>query len=181
VGEAFTAAEMNEFISYNADTGELFWKVRRPNRHQTDRGLAVFNSKFPGKRVASKLDSRGYKVTSILGKHLMQHRIVWAINTGEWPDSDIDHINGDRSDNRMKNLRSVDRQENMRNKGLYKTNKAGVPGVSFHSRDKVWTAKISDNKRQVHLGYFDRMEDAISARIDAEMVYRYHENHGRKL
>lgn len=98
--------------------------------------------------------------------------------TGEDP-LVIDHINGNRGDDRFENLRDVTPLLNARNAALFSSNKSGFPGVEFHSRDLVWTAKIGVGGKQTHLGNFKTKEEAIAARIGAEVVLDYHVNHGR--
>ena len=83
----------------------------------------------------------------------------------------VDHINGDRLDNRKCNLRLATNQQNSFNKGVYKHNKSGVTGVSWQSRDKRWKASIKVNQKLIHLGNFSNKLDAIKARKEAEKCY----------
>jgi HNH endonuclease/AP2 domain len=99
--------------------------------------------------------------------------------TGHLPTLEIDHINGDRDDNRWINLRQVTASVNMKNLPLPRTNKSGTPGVIWHKRDEKWQASIKVDRRTVHLGYFESKQDAIAARKVAERQYGFHPNHGR--
>ncbi len=92
----------------------------------------------------------------------------------------IDHINGDRGDNRISNLRVVTSTENNRNKAINKNNTSGVTGVTWSKSRRKWIAQIHIGKIGKALGGFDRVEDAIAARKNAETRYGFHENHGRK-
>jgi hypothetical protein len=91
---------------------------------------------------------------------------------------DIDHINGNRRDNRIANLRAVDRRENMRNARLRSNNTSGIVGVTFSRDRKKWVAQINDGKVR-SLGRFDKFEDAVEARKAAERRAGFHPNHGR--
>ena len=97
----------------------------------------------------------------------------------EWPRKTIDHVNGDRSDNRVVNLRSVAHQENHRNRAIPKSNTSGVMGVYWGKRDRKWYAQIKINGKKKHLGSFSCKKKAIQARKKAEIDYGFHANHGR--
>lgn len=83
----------------------------------------------------------------------------------------IDHINRNPLDNRKCNLRPCSSQENCMNKGIQSNNSSGFPGVSYKKDKNKWKAYISINRRQIYLGYFDCIEDAIKARKQAEIDY----------
>lgn len=122
-----------------------------------------------------------YKKVWIDGKNQYLHRVLWEEANGPIPEGmQIDHINGDRYDNRLENLRVVTRQENMRNARRSCSNTSGVTGVSWNKRDQKWQAKIyDDNGKQVHLGFHANLDDAVAARKEAEERLGYHANHGR--
>ena len=105
---------------------------------------------------------------------------MWSLYTGIWPTQEIDHINGDRGDNRKSNLREVDAFLNHQNSKIRYDNKSGKTGVSFNKAQKKWVVNIGDNGRPVFLGAFANIQDAISAREAAEVSFGYHENHGRE-
>jgi hypothetical protein len=91
----------------------------------------------------------------------------------------IDHINGDRSDNRITNLRSVSHSGNTKNAKRRGDNLSGMTGVSFFRPKGTWRARINHNGETILLGYFRTYEEAVAARKAAEKIYEYHENHGR--
>jgi len=93
---------------------------------------------------------------------------------------EIDHINGDRSDNRAKNLRSATRLENARNTKLKKNNKTGTMGVSQIKETGRWRARMSYRNKALHVGVYDTYEEAVIARREAERRMGYHPNHGRR-
>lgn len=118
------------------------------------------------------LDNKGY-VKIHHGRNWSKlHRVLTNC-----PDNlEVDHINGDKLDNRRENLRICTRSENARNKGLTKNNKSGVAGVSWDEARNKWMASIKLNKKSYNLGRFDKIEDAIRIRKDSEQkmfgVYR---------
>ena len=116
----------------------------------------------------------GYRYIRVDRKKYLAHRIAWKLLYGEDPE-EIDHINGNRSDNRITNLRSVSRLENMRNRKRASHNTSGVTGVCWYKNRSKWRAYISEEL----LGDFDKFEDAVAARKQAEKEYGYHPNHGR--
>tara|TARA_R110001606_G_scaffold190822_1_gene338772 strand:+ start:384 stop:701 length:318 start_codon:yes stop_codon:yes gene_type:complete len=101
------------------------------------------------------------------------------MHVGDWPADQIDHISGDRSDNRIENLREATQTENSRNMKTLANNMSGVMGVSWDKRERHWIATISDDNSSVRLGRFKSFEDAVAARKAAEVEYGYHPNHGR--
>lgn len=109
------------------------------------------------------------------------HRIVWIMHNGEIPfGMHIDHINHNRKDNRIQNLRLVTNGENHKNTKLYSRNSSGVCGVSFSKWHNKWWARINVDGKFINLGMFDDINSAIEAREKAEKFYGFHENHGRK-
>lgn len=97
---------------------------------------------------------------------------------GEWPEF-VDHINGDRTDNKIENLRSCSRLENSVNRAVASHNKSGVLGVHYDKSRGKWAAEIKVNKKKVYLGRFDSIDEAKTARKIAEVKYGFHPNHGR--
>ena len=91
----------------------------------------------------------------------------------------VDHINHDRTDNRIENLRLVNANENGKNQKASVRNKSGVVGVSWKKSKNKWHSQIMVNGKQIHLGFFDNIDEAKKARIDAERKYGFHENHGK--
>jgi len=91
------------------------------------------------------------------------HMLAWLIVYGEWPNGQIDHINGDRLDNRIKNLRVVTQQQNAFNRVLYKNNSSGVKGVSWSIAQQAWHAQIRVTGKRIHLGFFKSKNDAANA------------------
>lgn len=113
----------------------------------------------------------GYAIVGVGKRRLCAHRIIFAIVYGEIPVGEVDHINGDRMDNRIENLRDVSSSENMHNSKKRKDNSSGFPGVTWYALCQKWRAQIMADKRQIHIGDFDDFEDAVQARKKAKIKY----------
>ena len=169
-------------VSYCPDTGDMTWSTRQKSDYANDGLWKRFNRIRAGK-PACHLDSvSGYMITAVrLGgeeMYIRAHRLAWALTTGHWPTESIDHINGNRSDNRLSNLRQATSAENSRNMKLSCKNSSGVSGVNFCNTRGKWVAKIMNGETRRHLGYFASKEEACYARKRAEIVLGYHANHG---
>jgi len=110
--------------------------------------------------------------------HLI-HRLAFLYMEGSFPSDDVDHINGNGTDNRWINLRSVKRVENARNVKLLSSNTSGHAGVGWDVHRNKWRARITVNNKTKHLGRFDRIQEAVDARKHAEIEYDFHPNHGQ--
>lgn len=173
---------LRQLILYKPDTGLLFWKERGPEHFDVDdplRAANVFNAMHAGARAGSQ-GGKGYRVVGILGGPLLEHRVAWALHYGRWPRHSIDHINGDRTDNRIRNLRDVPVTENNRNRSVCRRNKSGKVGVAWSARKSKWVSRISTRGKTIHLGYFDALSEAVRAREAAEEMYGFHKNHGKQ-
>lgn len=122
--------------------------------------------------------AKGYLVAIIDGKTYKQHRLVWLYFNGSLPDGQIDHINQNKTDNRISNLRVVTNLENCRNKGKSKANTSGVTGVYLDKRTNRWRAIICIEGKNKNLGFYASKKEAAIARKEAEAKYGFHENHG---
>ena len=123
----------------------------------------------------------GYLSANIDKKMYLIHRLVWLYHYGEFPNGFIDHIDGDKTNNTIDNLRDVTPEESNRNIPKPADNTSGVVGVSWSTHANMWLSRINHEKRTINLGYFKDFEDAVSARKQAEVNYKYHSNHGREL
>jgi HNH endonuclease len=146
---------IRNMFNYNPESGVLSWKIK-PTRGGVKIGDA-----------SGCLHSSGYLLTRCNGTALKTHRIIWAHFYGEDPkEKNIDHINGDRSDNRIANLRAADLFQNARNRAISKRNKTGFHGVSLF-KNNLYRAVIFANNKQVHLGTFTSPEFAAEKYISA--------------
>lgn len=176
VGPSFRA--FDELFNYNAESGVLSRKPVQRDNYSNDRDYNLVNSRISGKECNSR-NVQGYLQVRVLGLTWKVHRISWLLYYGDWPEKQLDHINGIKTDNRIVNLREVTSLENCKNlpKKLGATSKH--LGVSWHRRDKKWQASIKVGSKSIYLGYFDSQEEAYAARKKADVKYGFHENHGR--
>lgn len=105
----------------------------------------------------------GYRSISIDDRDYLAHRLAWLYVHGKWPPHQLDHINMDRADNRMCNLRQADNAENNCNRPLQSNNTSGFKGVSFHKQTRKWKASLKVRGKDIHLGLFDEAEAAAAA------------------
>ena len=134
-------------------------------------------------KVAGTINGAGYVHMgfSVGGKYykFSAHRLAWLYEYGEFPSGSLDHINHDRTDNRMTNLRIATQRENLRNQSMYCNNTTGHTGVSFSKDRNKYYAQIKVNYKQKHLGSFENIEDAAKAVKEARAHYGFHVNHGQ--
>lgn len=173
-----TQEYVRSLFDYDPETGILTWKERPLSHFSTRRAWNSTNSRCAGK-VAGRLDSNGYVEVGIDGKIYKAHRVIWIIQTGEWPD-EIDHDDGVRDNNRFKNLKNGSHGGNMLNKSKRRDNQSGICGVGWHKKDCRWIAHIKVSGKQIRLGGFVNMEDAIAARRAAEAQYGFGKTHGQR-
>jgi hypothetical protein len=175
---------LHDLFIYEPDTGILRHNPDRPrDTFRTDRGYNKWKSMYSGKN-ASYFRRKGYLGVSLnlLGvkKGLSSHRVALILSGIEIPEGyEVDHIDGCRTNNKLENLRVVTSAENGKNKAMPKNNTSGAVGVVWEKNAKKWRARISYKGREMSLGYFEDIEEAIRVRKEAEIEYGYHENHGR--
>ncbi|WEL95513.1 HNH homing endonuclease [Xanthomonas phage vB_XooS_NR08] len=116
-------------------------------------------------------DMLGYKVLSFSGHLCLAHRVAWLLVHGKWPENDLDHVDGDRSNNRISNLRECSQAENSQNKGKYSNNTSGVTGVTWNKQCQKWHAQLMVAGNQIFLGLFSTIEEAAQARAAAKAKY----------
>jgi len=150
-----TLKRLKELVEYNATTGVFVWKQ------------SVGAAK-EGSVAGSYHKASGYTYIRMEGCRYLAHRLAWFYCNGAWP-AQIDHINGDRSDNRIGNLREISAQGNMQNiGGAKKHNKLGVLGVSYIARLGLYRADIRHNRKSIHIGCFTSPEAAHAAYLRAK-------------
>ncbi len=149
-----THAELLAEVTYDPETGHFEWReVYYPRR----------SGPIGWRHV------EGYICTKIRGRAYKLHRLAIFYMTGQWPPEQVDHINGDRSDNRFSNLRLASHGENRINAAVNRDNRLGVRGVRKTQRGLGYSARITKNGKQIHLGYFKTIEAAAEARRRAEL------------
>ena len=113
----------------------------------------------------------GYRYVEFKKQRIAAHRLAWLLYYGEWPDGILDHINRDKSDNRIANLRVATASENTHNVGLRKDNSSGYSGVNWHKRTNTWQVRIRIAGAHVFIGHFKNLKDAVEARIAHEKLH----------
>lgn len=123
--------------------GDLWWRQKTSNRVDTNR---------PAGNISA---TDGYRRIGLKGHSYRAHRLIWMHVYGRWPNGEIDHIDGNRLNNHIENLREVTRHQNGRNLAKKSSNTSGHKGVTWSKAAGKWAAQISPNRRNVHLGLFD--------------------------
>ena len=172
-------ALLHELIICAPETGELFWKHRDAHHFSETHVWKTWNTRYAHKPALNCINGTGYKAGTVKGVRVPAHRVIWAMTFGAWPSEDIDHINGNRADNRIENLRAVCRQENTKNRAVQNNSTSLVPGVTWAKKNKKWRARITISGNRVDLGLYEDFENAVTARKKAERLYGYHPNNGR--
>lgn len=134
-------SELKQILTYNKDTGIFTW---------------VNSGKGRNINKVGNIDSYGYLRIHILGKTYKAHRLAWLYIYGQFPKNLIDHLDGDKSNNKINNLQDVTPLKNSRNKKSHRN--GHLLGTSFNKKCKKWSAQI-----RIHLGYFDSKEEAHKA------------------
>jgi len=124
--------------------------------------------------------SDGYRYIRVCGKRYAAHKLAIYYVSGTYPICEIDHINHNRSDNSLDNLRLATRKENSKNLKLRKDSTTGAVGVSLDKRNGKYKSYICIDSKYVHLGNFASKEEAAYARNAASCMHEFHINHGEK-
>ena len=149
-----THQELIESLFYNQETGIFTWKI---STDKTEIG-----------EQAGYLRKDGYRYIQVNCKQYLAHRLAWFYIYKEWPPEDIDHINRNRADNRLENLRPSNRRLNAKNRSTYKNNTTGESGVYYMAGKYRWRAIITVDGKTVSLGCFPCKYSATKARKLAE-------------
>jgi len=155
-------------LRYDASTGTLFWRVRP---------RSISAAKFAVDPRAAWDAGDGYLRVGFNGKSYLAHRLIWKMATGVDADM-IDHIDGNKANNALSNLRAVNRSQNSRNAKMYSTNTSGVVGV-FETPYGRWLAYISVDGIRRNLGTFGTKEEAAEARFRAAAKLGFSQRHGK--
>ena len=143
------AQELRKNLRYEKETGDFWWIVSRPG--------------LPNGRPAGSFMTNGYRKIRMDGANYLSHRLAWLYVHGEWPKHEIDHVDGDPSNNAWSNLRSASHRQNLRNQRISSNNKSGFKGVSWHKAGGRWCAQIKSDDKVVYLGLFDCPREAHAA------------------
>jgi hypothetical protein len=157
-------ARLREFFKYSPRTGEFRYRPNRARKWFTsDRLWLSWNAQFGGK-VATAVSARdGYQRVAVNQRSYLAHRVIWAMMTGAWPKEEIDHINGDRTDNRWSNLRAASRTQNARNMEKPRNNTSGVTGVHWWKTKRLWQVYGGARNNRV-VKYAKTFDEAVAIR-----------------
>jgi len=156
---------LKKTLKYDPESGLFTWLTSTSNRVKV------------GQSAGTK-HSMGYRSIKVDGRIYLAHRLAWFYVYGAWP-KEIDHIDHNKTNNKIKNLRDTCHTDNMRNQKLRSTNNSGVMGVTWDKDRGKWQCRIRFNNKTIHIGRFYNIQDAIDARCKAEKEYFYHTNHGK--
>lgn len=162
-----TREKLIELLDYDPLTGLFIWKPRCEN-YFGDTGFGkAWNKRYAGK-VTGNNASKGYVQISIDNIRYLAHRLAWIYVHGDIQSECIDHINGDRSDNRIANLRQASFTQNLMNSQSIAINKVGVRGVYWDKKSELWRVACSISRKRTWLGSFDSLFEAAAARKSYE-------------
>lgn len=142
---------LKHFLNYDPETGYFTWCVRTSNRINIG-------------TIAGTVDTNGYLRIRVCGKVRAAHRLVWLYVHGYFPEGDIDHVDGNRLNNALNNLRECNRSQNLLNKPIQDNNVTGVKGVCWDKRKKLWEAYAKQKGVKIRLGMYKNFDDAVRAR-----------------
>ena len=155
----------NYLFKYDPETGNLYKRIK---------GTDKFRTKPSGTKTKT-----GYIQIGVDGKLYLAHRIiVLLINKSLSDGCQIDHIDHNRLNNKLNNLRVVNQSENMRNSSKRNDNSTGVTGVVYHKLSRKYMANIFIDGKRIYLGLFETLGEAAAVRREADLKYGYHKNHG---
>ena len=150
-------------FNYDPESGDLTWRV---DTSATPLGQCV------GSVARHKIETyTSYINVRVLGDRYKAHRLAWLLQTGDWPQKHIDHIDGDGLNNSWGNLREATPEQNAYNQKVRSDSTSGVKGVSYDKKRGMWYVYIDVDKKRKHLGRYDTKDEAIAARSAAEKIH----------
>lgn len=171
VETAETTELVKQTFRYDPESGQLF-RLRRVlgARFGEPVGYANKNSRTGKTYILVRMNYGTY----------VAHRLIWVLVQGRWPapGMDIDHEDGDGTNNRWTNLREVTHVENQKNMKRLSNNTSGCTGVVWLKSRQLWEARIYEGKKIIRLGSYENFEDAVAARKRGEVEHGFHPNHG---
>jgi hypothetical protein len=154
-----TYDRLKEVLAYDPITGVFIWIIDRPGKAKKG-------------TISGSLNNERYRLISIDAVSYKAHRLAWLYIHGELPKTLLDHINGNRDDNRIINLRLCTDKENSHNRvNINKNNTSKYMGVSWHPQLKRWWARIGLNGRNISLGTFECPKEAYEAYLNAKQIH----------
>jgi hypothetical protein len=139
-----------ERFALDAETGKIYWK-------------SIYSANGLGSELPTYIKANGYKCINIAGRQYLQHRLVWLLAYGKWPENVIDHIDGVRDNNCLTNLRDVSLSVNSHN--------CKAKGTYYNKPLKQWISMIDVNRARIHLGCYKTEEEARAAYEAAKKLH----------
>jgi HNH endonuclease/AP2 domain len=159
---SLTQEELKKLLEYEPESGNF---IRRISRHKHKAG-----------EIAGTLHPFGYTHIKIDGRSYKAHRLAWFYIHGVWPNGEIDHIDRNRSNNALKNLRVVNRKGNVENTGPTIRSKTGIKGASWKAKIKKYQAQITHNGQKIYLGIFDTaIEAGVAYENAAQRLFKHYQ------
>jgi hypothetical protein len=151
-----TAENLLKLLDYDRETGVFTWRTRSRDLFIKETDCRGWNKKYAGKEAGRFLSGRSkYRVIRLFYKEWYSHRLAWLYVYGKWPKDQIDHINGDKGDNRIANLRDATPQQNSANTSTRKNGTSGFKGVTFNKNAQKWVAQLFWGGKGYWLGFHD--------------------------
>lgn len=161
--DQLTADQLRALLDYSPELGMFFWRRREPLR-QYDK---TWNTRYAGSPAGTPTVPKGYIQILVNRRLYLAHRLAFLWMTDKWPQHEIDHRDGDRANNRWKNLRIATSSQNSMNSVRRSDNTSGYRGVVFDRRRNHWVAEILADGSRHYLGSFPTAEAAAAAYAEA--------------
>ena len=187
-----TQCKLKKLLDYNAETGVFIWRERDVNLflhcENPARICNSWNTKYAGCVAGHKVKKKSglFYISIALGetaignvKKYQAHRLAWLYITGRFPEFQIDHIDGDGTNNKWLNLRDATNQENHKNVKRHCDNTSGYTGISLDKKSGKWDVRVQLNGKPVFRKLFLDIKDAVYARNREWKKHGFHKNHGR--
>lgn len=152
--ETLNTSCLHDVLRADYDTGCLYWKAR---------GNPSWDRRYADRPAFTAMSAHGYLVGKVLGVATQAHTVMFAMVHGRWPTGDIDHIDGNRADNRPVNLRECSRSQNMQNRGATRKGASRFKGVSWCAQTRKWRASIKVDGKVRQLGRYTDERAAAEA------------------
>lgn len=154
---------LRKLLRYEPETGKLFWLPRDREFFNSDGSWKAWNTRFANKEAFSQAHNQGYLMGGIFKQSHLAHRIIWALQTGEWPVYEVDHSDRNRKNNIWENLRAASATENTSNRCSRKNSTSKYLGVNWSDAAQKWLVRIRKNRFQKYIGIFNCEIEAAKA------------------
>lgn len=158
MGKKFTLPELQCRVRYDSETG-LFYTLKKTSRSKVG-------------DVVTSVRKDGYCRVNVFGEKVLAHVLAWFYMMGAWPESDIDHIDGNPTNNAFSNLRVLERNENLQNiRKTRRNSTTGVNGVGWHNGRQKFVVRLSHMGEIKFGGHFDDLDDAVAALVELKTTW----------